>query len=405
MAGWMPKVLTADGLHHIATHKYKGGVYTPLDNLLNPWWLWLTGLLPTWVAPNLVTLSGFAPMAVGYVLAWYYSPDGASPLPRWLTGFQAGSLLFYQTMDAMDGKQARRIGLSTPMGQLFDHGFDCLGCISIHAMTWSVLAFQGSFWGLAALSALQFSFFMAQWQERYTGILQTACGPFGVTETQYSLIALAGTATIVGPERYRPFFTAAVNVPMIGEVPLGETVAYGWVIFNVVLEIISLLRTFPACFSGGTLVPDEEVPASQENPRGTGRFIRSLQDLFPMVVMVAVPLLWKPSIYAASPRLVSYAGSILGFHLTAKMILFTMARQAFPALQIELVPFVLLVVSSRFSPDAFDGQFLVVVRLFAAAATIGVVMWLLSAIQQLKTKLGIYILLTKKMVAEDKKAG
>jgi hypothetical protein len=30
----------------------------------------------------------------------------------------------YQTLDAIDGKQARRTGTSSPMGELFDHGCD-----------------------------------------------------------------------------------------------------------------------------------------------------------------------------------------------------------------------------------------------------------------------------------------
>jgi phosphatidylglycerophosphate synthase len=28
----------------------------------------------------------------------------------------------YQTLDAIDGKQARRTGTSSPLGELFDHG-------------------------------------------------------------------------------------------------------------------------------------------------------------------------------------------------------------------------------------------------------------------------------------------
>ncbi len=31
-------------------------------------------------------------------------------------------LFFYQTMDVIDGKQARRTGTSSPLGELFDHG-------------------------------------------------------------------------------------------------------------------------------------------------------------------------------------------------------------------------------------------------------------------------------------------
>jgi phosphatidylglycerophosphate synthase len=32
----------------------------------------------------------------------------------------------YQNLDALDGKQARRTGNSTPLGELFDHGCDAI---------------------------------------------------------------------------------------------------------------------------------------------------------------------------------------------------------------------------------------------------------------------------------------
>jgi hypothetical protein len=31
----------------------------------------------------------------------------------------------YQTLDALDGKQARRTKTSSPLGELFDHGKQC----------------------------------------------------------------------------------------------------------------------------------------------------------------------------------------------------------------------------------------------------------------------------------------
>ena len=40
----------------------------------------------------------------------------------------AFGLWFYSTMDNIDGKQARRTGTSSPLGELFDHGIDSLNC-------------------------------------------------------------------------------------------------------------------------------------------------------------------------------------------------------------------------------------------------------------------------------------
>ena len=35
-------------------------------------------------------------------------------------------LFVYQSLDAIDGKQARRTGSSSPLGELFDHGCDSI---------------------------------------------------------------------------------------------------------------------------------------------------------------------------------------------------------------------------------------------------------------------------------------
>lgn len=43
-------------------------------------------------------------------------------IPRWTFLYAAWSIFIYQTLDAIDGKQARRTNSSSPLGQLFDHG-------------------------------------------------------------------------------------------------------------------------------------------------------------------------------------------------------------------------------------------------------------------------------------------
>lgn len=43
-------------------------------------------------------------------------------------------MFIYQSLDAIDGKQARRTGTSTPLGELFDHGCDSIStgnCLSL----------------------------------------------------------------------------------------------------------------------------------------------------------------------------------------------------------------------------------------------------------------------------------
>jgi hypothetical protein len=44
--------------------------------------------------------------------------------PKWAYFQAAIGLFLYQTLDATDGKQARRTGSASPLGELFDHGCD-----------------------------------------------------------------------------------------------------------------------------------------------------------------------------------------------------------------------------------------------------------------------------------------
>jgi len=46
--------------------------------------------------------------------------------PSWAYFQAALGLFLYQTLDATDGKQARRTQSSSPLGELFDHGCDSM---------------------------------------------------------------------------------------------------------------------------------------------------------------------------------------------------------------------------------------------------------------------------------------
>jgi ethanolaminephosphotransferase len=48
--------------------------------------------------------------------------------PAILSIIQAVSMFIYVIMDNSDGKQARKIGASSPLGLMFDHGLDMINC-------------------------------------------------------------------------------------------------------------------------------------------------------------------------------------------------------------------------------------------------------------------------------------
>lgn len=116
------KYITDDGLQSIKEHKYKPGNYSTLDNMLNPFWMWAVERLPRSMAPNTVTLVGLLLLVGAYACMFIYDPSMTQPLPRWTYAAMALGVFLFQTLDAIDGKQARRTNSSSSLGQLFDHG-------------------------------------------------------------------------------------------------------------------------------------------------------------------------------------------------------------------------------------------------------------------------------------------
>lgn len=190
--------ISPDGLHFIANHKYRPSEYTYLDNFLNPAWTYLTELLPMWLAPNMVTTMGGLHCGLAYAVLWWHAPDFVEDPPGWTVMLAGWCTVAYYTLDCMDGKQARRTGSSSPLGQLFDHGFDCICTLFFMSTIASYLMIGGTYWYILLQTTLNFSFFMAQWEEYHTHVLPHCVGGwFGVTETNYSLGIIAFINSVI----------------------------------------------------------------------------------------------------------------------------------------------------------------------------------------------------------------
>lgn len=199
-------VLSTNALQGIASYKYVSGSYTWLDLQMNHYWNWVVEFLPLWMAPNLITLLGTCSIILSTFLLLYYSPHLEEEAPRWVYVLCGCCVFFYQTFDAIDGKQARRTKSSSPLGQLFDHGCDALCthlCIlsSICAMGVGATEFAYS-----VVALVGFTFFLAQWEEYHTGTMSCGNGYFGVTEGQFVLIGIHFTTAMYGLEIWNVTF-------------------------------------------------------------------------------------------------------------------------------------------------------------------------------------------------------
>jgi len=182
---------TADAAAQLPLFQYKGEdrsllyyyVLSPAAAFLVAHWT------PRALAPNAITLIGLMFMIAAYSTMWYYVPtlvppfattlqdkeeDESNELPRWIFLLNGIAILVYQTLDNMDGKQARRTGSSSPLGLLFDHGCDALNSL-FGSANWIVAMALNPLTDTAQCWAMLFGpyalFFTGTWEEFFTGQL------------------------------------------------------------------------------------------------------------------------------------------------------------------------------------------------------------------------------------------
>lgn len=68
------------------------------------------------MAPNLVTLIGFTCIVSSYIFMLFYDFTLTATVPSWVFYKAAIDVVLYQTLDAIDGKQARRTNSGSPLG-------------------------------------------------------------------------------------------------------------------------------------------------------------------------------------------------------------------------------------------------------------------------------------------------
>jgi len=68
------------------------------------------------MAPNLITLVGLMFNVSGCLIYLWDDTTFTKKFPAWMYIYSATTAFIYQTLDAVDGKQARRTGTSSPLG-------------------------------------------------------------------------------------------------------------------------------------------------------------------------------------------------------------------------------------------------------------------------------------------------
>ncbi|XP_046395658.1 cholinephosphotransferase 1 isoform X1 [Ischnura elegans] len=210
------KILSPGQLRRLGEHEYHCSSDSLLDPWLNPWWSWLVTKVPLSVAPNTITIVGLAVNILTTLILIFYSPDAKAEAPRWAFFVCALGLFIYQSLDAIDGKQARRTGTSSPLGELFDHGCDSIStvfvavsaCISVQLGYYPTWMFFQCFCAMAL-------FYCAHWQTYVSGKLRF--GKVDVTEAQITIIFIHLISAVFGSSIWStkiPYLMVEIKLPM-----------------------------------------------------------------------------------------------------------------------------------------------------------------------------------------------
>lgn len=204
--------LSRQQLKRLEDHKYSSAGQSFLESLMQGYWCWLVNKVPLWMAPNLITIVGLATNVLTILILVYYCPTATEQAPTWAYLACALGLFIYQSLDAIDGKQARRTNSSTALGELFDHGCDSLSTVFVVLGTCMAVQ-MGTHpdWMFFCCFAGIFMFYCAHWQTYVSGTLRF--GIIDVTEVQIFFIMLYLLAAVGGTDFWE-FVVPVINIQM-----------------------------------------------------------------------------------------------------------------------------------------------------------------------------------------------
>ncbi|KAK8132425.1 CDP-alcohol phosphatidyltransferase class-I family protein [Apiospora kogelbergensis] len=327
--------ISDDALIHLKSYKYSAVDLSPVSHyILRPYWNAVVELLPLWLAPNMVTLIGFFFILANIGLLVIFIPDLVGPGPGWMYLSFAFGLFMYQTMDNIDGKQARRTGTSSGLGELFDHGIDSLNCTLASLLETGAMALGTSKSGVFTALCPCLPMFFSTWETYHTHTLYLGVinGPTEGLLIACAVMALSG---IYGPDIWTtPFIELLGSKFLLGydELVGDYTIRDIWI-----LLIVGSLVTSQIPFCVYNVVKARRAQNLPVAP--------VFLEWTPMAIYTLSIGTWLYSPYSTLREenhlvLFCLTMSFVFGRMTTKMILAHLTRQPFPYWTIMLWPLV-----------------------------------------------------------------
>ncbi|ORX53092.1 hypothetical protein DM01DRAFT_1336283 [Hesseltinella vesiculosa] len=342
----------------------------------------------------MITLIGLMFMVVNVGLAAVYTPDMNGEGPSWIYFSFAAGIWLYSTFDNVDGKQARRTGTSSPLGELFDHGCDALNCSFAAVIQAAGVGVGHSVTAVMLYVIAMIGFYLSTAEEYHTGVLYLGYvnAPTEGVLLSCILCILSG---IYGPGIYAKPVSYYVSIPWLPTALTSLSVATSLVGFILVMLIFTHA---PVCFYA-------MYKACRKNNKP---FVRTmLVQNMPIAVYSISLLTWVLSPFSSilsHKHFILYAittGIVFG-RMATKIILAHLTKSRFPRFTVLLLPLVAGSILSNlprlpnfdpiFTPES-EYRFVCAYFIFALLAYLR---WAIVVINSFCSYLGINCLTIKK---------
>ncbi|ORM39489.1 putative CDP-alcohol phosphatidyltransferase class-I family protein C22A12.10 [Babesia sp. Xinjiang] len=235
------RMIPKANLPHLKNYKFHSGCSTPLDNILNLiWWNPISNLVPYFVSPNVLTLMGAMSLLVMHYCILAYVPGlESTAAPAWLPLLIAITTAVYMTLDGIDGKQARKLGVSSPLGQLLDHGVDAVVSVFYPYMCFTLFPNGYTIPMMLLCCSSPIHVLCTVWRESEFQTFVHTNGVVGVTETNLAMIGLQILYYYSRPYLYKKIGTVFGNHAIVIFVSrfFPRIVDLGSLIFYVILAL------------------------------------------------------------------------------------------------------------------------------------------------------------------------
>ncbi|OAV90235.1 hypothetical protein PTTG_00724 [Puccinia triticina 1-1 BBBD Race 1] len=285
-------------LSRLKNYQYRSVDHSPTTRyILRHWWEYVAGWMPPWLAPNTITLIGLMFIVLNVMTVIIYIPDLKTDAPSWVYFSFALGLFIYQTMDNVDGKQARKTGTSSPLGELFDHGIDSLNCVLGGLVQCAAVGTGHSLYAVFILIVACWPMYLSTWEEYHTGILYLGFVN-GPTEGLLIAMAVLLSTGFGGVQMWSKPAEDLVYLPRL-ILTYCDKFGHQLKLLDLFVSFVLFALVFghaPSCFYNTYVAirNNQSQPRSKQDSR-ISSFSQALLRLFPLLIFTFCSASWLAS--------------------------------------------------------------------------------------------------------------